>query len=320
MPALEILSVSGPDEVPESLWGSGVDSPQAGDRTDRCVLHVAAWAIGKRSPAAVVELVRDADVIGIAPLRSPRPDLSAAFPDAPEAGVAGMAVDIDTTDFPTDFELVLRVVLEDGERVEIGSIAGRHAEASGEPGSTAAAPTLRDDLRQLIEEIAPDALKGEHVSHAATLDRLAIRDQRVLHLGSGLGDTSREVRARGAALVDGFESDGESVRVARLLNAYQHATRVSFFQRFLDSPYAYEDRYDMVLALSDFERLAPVLGRVAEITDGVLVAVTDDAEKAIESIRPHFEHQERLGGQAVVAAHSKDALELALRSAAQAAP
>ena len=313
MPALEILSVSIPDEAPGPLLGSSVDRPQPGERTDDPMLHVAAWVIGQRSPAAAVEVARDGEIVAIAPLRMRRPDLSAAFPDVPEAGTAGMAVDVDTAAFPPEFELVLTVLLQDGERVEIGSIAGRRGEPSETP-APPAAPTLREDVRALLAEVAA----GTGDEHAAVLDRLELGDRKVLDIGSGLGDTSRGARVRGALLVDGLEPDAESVRIARLLNAYHHTTRVSFFERDIETPEAYGEHYDVVLALASFERIEPVLDHVAAITDGVLVTVPD-GESRMRSLGAHFRHHEMLTDQVVAAAHTRDALQAALRSVAETA-
>lgn len=317
MPALEILSVSIPDETPGPLLGSSVDRPQPGERTDDPVLHVAAWVIGQRSPAAAVEVARDGEIVAIAPLRMRRPDLSAAFPDVPEAGTAGMAVDVDTTAFPPEFELLLTVLLQDGERVEIGSIAGRRGEPSEAPEPVPAAPTLREDVQRLLAELAPPSGTGDR--HTAILERLALRGKKVLDIGSDLGETSRAARSCGAAVVDGIEPDAERVRIARLLNAHHHATRVSFFERDVASADTYEEQYDVVLALSGVARIEPVLDRVAQITDGVLVA-TVDGEAEIAAIGARFRHRELLGEQVVAAAHSPDRLEAVLGSVAQAAP
>ena len=45
------------------------------------------------------------------------------------------------------------------------------------------------------------------------------------------------------------------VRLARLLNAYHHATRVSFYHRDIARPDTYDEHYGVVLALSVFDRV-----------------------------------------------------------------
>jgi hypothetical protein len=309
--AVEILNVATPDQTPEHLWGSGVDSPAPGNRRG---LHVAAWAIGRTAPAAALELVSEDRVLVVAPLRTARPDLLAAYSQVPEAGISGMAVDLDTSELPRQFEIVLRVVLQTGERVEIGSITGRRADPSKLPEGGPAAPTLQPDLRELLRKLAPEGL-GACALEEAVLDRIALRGQKVLDVGAGIGDTSRAARARGAAIVDGLEPDAGLVRIARLLNAYHHATRVSFYHRDIARPDAYDQRYGVVLALSAFDRVAGVLGTIAGITDGVLVTSVPDVEQGLASIGTSFAHQEVLDAARglVVAAHTEEALAAALR-------
>ena len=52
------------------------------------------------------------------------------------------------------------------------------------------------------------------------LDMIDFRNKTVLDLGSNLGELSRAARARGAAVVDGFEYDPFFVEIACAVNAY----------------------------------------------------------------------------------------------------
>jgi hypothetical protein len=324
MAALEILSVSTLDEMPEQLWASNIDTPAAGATFDHHELHVAAWAIGRSAPTAAVELVSRERILVVAPLRMPRPDLAKAYPQAADAGLAGMAVDLDAGDLPEEFEIELRVVLQNGERVRIGSIAGRRGDASGIPDAVPA-PTLHEEVRGLLSKVTAERPElvdlDERGAHDAILDRLALEGRKVLDISAGLGDTSRAIRARGAAIVDGLEPDPQLVRVARLLNAYHHTTRVSFHAADIGLPDAYAERYDVVLALGAFDRVGQVLARIAGITDGVFVTTVPDTDQSVAVIREAFEHHELLGpagdassGHVVAAAHSEEALASALRS------
>ena len=135
MPAYEVLAVSVPAAMPAKLLGAGIDLPKTGLTAAVLTLHVAGWALGRESPATAVEILYQPApgtarpgperVIRVMPIRGPRGEVAAAFPEVdPEidchfeslVGVIGMT---------PEFELRLRVVLADGSRAEIGSVRVR---------------------------------------------------------------------------------------------------------------------------------------------------------------------------------------------------
>lgn len=135
MPAYEVLAVSVPAATPAKLLGAGIDLPKTGLTAAVLTLHVAGWAVGRESTAAAVEILYQpapgtarpgpGRVIRVTPIRGPRGDVAAAFPEVdPEVdchfeslvGVIGMT---------PEFELRLRVALADGSRAEIGSVRVR---------------------------------------------------------------------------------------------------------------------------------------------------------------------------------------------------
>ena len=93
------------------------------------------------------------------------------------------------------------------------------------------------------------------------LDALDLRGRTVLDLGSNLGEISREARARGAALVDGFEIDPYFNEIAQLVNVLTGTTGVSFYERDMADPATYGEPYDVVLAFSAFRFIADRLDR-----------------------------------------------------------
>ena len=114
------------------------------------------------------------------------------------------------------------------------------------------------------------------------LDQIDFRGKRVLDLGSNLGEISRAARARGAAVVDGYEYDLFFVELAQAINAYNGTTGVSFYERDITNPDVYRERYDIVLALSVFTYISPVLRRLAEMTDVALVVETHKLDGNLE--------------------------------------
>src|SRR5690242_8703248 len=164
-------------------------------------------------------------------------------------------------------------------------------------------PSLKPELRELIarylelyyvSESSKDGIQTENRYQSirlgelesdgvrsvrdAFLDLIDFRGKRVLDLGSNLGELSRGARARGAALVDGYEYDPFFVELASAIDAYGQVTRVSHHRRDVTDPEVYRDHYDVVLAFSVFVYVEPVLERVASVTDELFVLETHRLE------------------------------------------
>jgi SAM-dependent methyltransferase len=114
------------------------------------------------------------------------------------------------------------------------------------------------------------------------LDQINLRGKRVLDLGANLGEISRAARARGAAVVDGFEYDPFFVEMAQAVNAYNGTTGVSFYERDITDLASYVERYDIVLAFSVFTYIHAILERLAELTDEALVIETHKLDGNLE--------------------------------------
>lgn len=164
------------------------------------------------------------------------------------------------------------------------------------------------------------------------LDRIDFVGKKVLDLGSNLGELSRDVRARGADIVDGFEYDSFFIQVAQLLNAYHSSTRVSFYHRDITDEESYrKERYDVVMAFSVWTYVQSRLDSLSNISD-VLVVETHNLNgnlqrDYVDSLRQFFpshailgesdwgRQQESGGGRSVfVCAKDDDILRLALRA------
>jgi SAM-dependent methyltransferase len=114
------------------------------------------------------------------------------------------------------------------------------------------------------------------------LDQINFRDKRVLDLGANLGEISRAARARGAAIVDGFEYDGYFLEIANAINVYNDVTHVSFFRRDITDPTIYGEHYDIVVAFSVFIYLRDLVDKLRDITDGVLLLETHRLDGNLE--------------------------------------
>ena len=197
-------------------------------------------------------------------------------------------------------------------------------------------PTIKHDLKQLIlqglaaqyisESCAGGVETGNHYQSVwlgdevtsgfrtqryDLLDRISFERKTVLDLGSNLGELSRAARARGAALVDGFEYDPFFVEMASAINAYNETTRVSFYQRDITDPAIYREPYDIVLAFSVFIYIEDRLSEIAAITKELLIVETHKLVGNLEPtyldpLRAHFAAYEILGETEWGTPHSED--------------
>lgn len=124
---------------------------------------------------------------------------------------------------------------------------------------------------------------GFRTDRGRFLDPVNFEGKKVLDLGSNLGELSRAARVRGAYLVDGFEYDQYFVEIANLINVYNRATRVSFYQNDITDPSVYAEQYDIVLAFSVFTYVNSVLEHIAAITNQLFVLETHKLEGNLDS-------------------------------------
>jgi SAM-dependent methyltransferase len=119
------------------------------------------------------------------------------------------------------------------------------------------------------------------------------RGRSVLDCGCNIGEMSRQARARGAYLVDGYEYDDYFVHMARLINVANGTARVSFYQKDITNPAAFEDTFDVGLAFSVFPYIQPVLKELSEHIREALILETHDVKPNlhaiyIDALRPYF--------------------------------
>jgi 2-polyprenyl-3-methyl-5-hydroxy-6-metoxy-1,4-benzoquinol methylase len=150
----------------------------------------------------------------------------------------------------------------------------------------------------VLDDIRTNGFRSDR---APFLDQIEFAGAHVLDLGSNLGELSRAARNRGAYLVDGFEYDPFFLDVARTVNVVNETTRVSFYRRDITRSDAYNERYDIVLAMSVFVYIRNVLADLASVLqDGILVLETHKLDSAFKStyldkITPVFPHYRFLG-------------------------
>ncbi len=116
------VSLAGQSE--EHLRGANIDSPRAGDTSSSYALDVRGWAVAGRVPVVSVELMHKADCVWRVPVDDRRVDVAEAYPDAPGSDTSGFFAAVSALSLEEDWELGVRVRLEDKTRVPLGVIAG----------------------------------------------------------------------------------------------------------------------------------------------------------------------------------------------------
>ncbi|MDQ4064931.1 MAG: class I SAM-dependent methyltransferase [Actinomycetota bacterium] len=180
---------------------------------------------------------------------------------------------------------------------------------------------VRPTIRPRLEELVADALSLDYVSTSCKdavatgnhyqsvnfggretagfrerrdefLDQVVFTGKTVLDLGSNLGELSRGARARGAFLVDGFEFDPFFIEVGSVLNTLAGTTRVSFFQRDITDPAAFDEPYDVVLAFSVWHYVRRLVRELGSITRDLLVVETHRLDDNLDHhyVAPLSEH------------------------------
>ena len=148
--------------------------------------------------------------------------------------------------------------------------------------------------------LGDDVTAGFRGSRDSMLSRVRFGGQKVLDLGSNLGELSRYARRRGADRVDGLEYEAYFVEIANLANAYNDVSRVSFQQGDITDTGLCLEPYDIVLGFSVFTYLSRVLSQVASVTRKLLIIETHKLEGNLESgyvkpLRPFFPCHRELG-------------------------
>jgi GT2 family glycosyltransferase len=117
----EIVSVVQPKQQPPR---GRIDLPEPGATVYGDRLEVEGWALDESSPAGGIEALMDGRVVGRARLDVPRPDVSAAHPNYPEASLRGFLLEIDIPT-PMAFDLHLHAACGDEKRRPLGVIQAR---------------------------------------------------------------------------------------------------------------------------------------------------------------------------------------------------
>jgi hypothetical protein len=124
MSQIEITRVESLSPSPRLIGESFIDWPQVGVASPACILRFAGWALPRKIPIKSIQISCLGSVLRSVPFTEVRPDVAKQHPGAPEK--CGFVSAISELELPPEFELVMRAVLEDGQRIPIAIIRGKH--------------------------------------------------------------------------------------------------------------------------------------------------------------------------------------------------
>lgn len=126
-PRVEVVGVERRPLDRERLVGAELDRPREGDASDGHTLSLAGWALGTEVPAVAVDLVHEGRVLRKVPLAMQRADVMERHGDrAGGRARCGFRTGLTTIGLPDPFDLLVRVVFDDGGLHPLATIRARH--------------------------------------------------------------------------------------------------------------------------------------------------------------------------------------------------
>jgi Glycosyl transferase family 2 len=118
--------------LPPEVRGWRIDHPEAGAVVQPSDLRLAGWVVPEHSPLVAVDLILDERLVGRAEVGVERPGVAAMF-DGRFAARSGFRVggNLAALQGGRELELVLRAVLDDGRRVDVGTVRLRRRQFEG---------------------------------------------------------------------------------------------------------------------------------------------------------------------------------------------
>lgn len=107
----------------DTLWGFGLGHPKVDTISHGGALMFMGWVLGKKSPAQSVTITYDGEILVETVIDRPRPAIINQYPDIPKAGTSGFECALMVAGIPSEIDLHLSVVLEDGSVVPLCAIS-----------------------------------------------------------------------------------------------------------------------------------------------------------------------------------------------------
>jgi Sulfotransferase family len=129
---VRIADVSVDRLPPDHLHGADIEVPRPGATRDTYSFEVEGWVVGNSAPVERIEVLQEGRVILDFPPNLRRPDIDAKFPAPSDIGASGFRTSVGTLSLRSKFEISIRVRLESGRHVRLGTIEGERQEVNSD--------------------------------------------------------------------------------------------------------------------------------------------------------------------------------------------
>ncbi|MEZ2301805.1 MAG: tetratricopeptide repeat protein [Microcoleus sp.] len=116
------IHVYEPKQHSKLLLVYALDAPKAGVHLNASTIYLGGWAIGKNCPVTKIELICSGQTIRQIPVGLYRPDVGQVHGHSSWAQNSGFWAEVELIEIPREAELLLQVVLEDGNRAPLAVV------------------------------------------------------------------------------------------------------------------------------------------------------------------------------------------------------
>ena len=276
------------------LLGFAVDSPKAEIQYDADSIPIYGWVLGKNSRAVNVKVSCCGEgVLAQTPVNNARPDVAKVYPQVPEARQSGFATTVSLVGMPSNSELVIEAILEDGSCISIAKVR-QDNKPKGETIKILDAYVLKEPNNQNVLDI----FKGEWSSRLP--DNFALVTQpgtarlfedprvewaeqifgnftnwKILELGPLEGGHSYMFQSKNANKIISIEANTRAFLKCLCIKEILNLDRVEFklgdFMSFLENE---SSKYDMVFAsgvLYHMEEPIRLLKLLSNVSDRIFI-------------------------------------------------
>lgn len=146
----------------EVLVNFSIDLPKSNTKVDPSSVIIGGWVVGKKSRVTAIELICNDKVIQKTPVNGSRSDVAKVFPEVPNAENSGFTAVVKLIGMPSEAELLLQAIFEDGSCVPLGVV--RFLQKPLSPHYESMLSETKQELQQLqsqVEEIAVDVERSQ---------------------------------------------------------------------------------------------------------------------------------------------------------------